>query len=108
MGVGLAGLDLTGVYTDCAIATTNCVASTYNPFDGYALVSYVFDQNSVSNSYGACFPDSTCFTIDASSTNYAYNTLAISGAASASNPNSMTSDAVSANKCVANTGGFDT
>jgi len=57
LGVGLAGFDLTGIYTDCAVATTNCVASAYNPFDGYALVGNLYDLASQTNSFGACFPD---------------------------------------------------
>ncbi len=108
VGIGLAGFDLTGIYADCAVATDNCVASTYNPFDGYALVGQLFDETSdTTNSFGACFPDLSCFTINPTGTNYAFNTLVTSAASSATVPNSMTSDAVAASKCETNTGGFD-
>jgi hypothetical protein len=57
VGVGLAGFDLTGIYTDCAVSTGNCVTSAYNPFDGYALVGFLYHLASQTNSFGACFLD---------------------------------------------------
>ena len=108
IGVGLAGFDLAGVYADCAIATDNCSAATYNSFDGYAFVAMIYDDSTDdSASIGACLPDLTCFTLNREGEYYLFNTLVTSAAASASVPASMTTDAVAAYKCMANTGGFD-
>lgn len=112
MAVGLAGFDLTDFYTSCAIASGQCTASSYNAYDGYALVSYIFDASAnTAGVFGACFndgSDTTCWTADSSSTTYTFNTLSLSANASASNPTSMTTDAYTTTDCTVQTpGGFN-
>ena len=106
IGIGLAGFDLSGVYEDCAVATDNCAASAYNAYDGYAVVAKIWDQTSdTTNLFGACMDDDICFTVDPTGTDYAFETLALTSIASATNPDSMTTLIDSA--CSTNTGGFN-
>lgn len=108
IGVGLAGFDLTGLYTDCAIATTNCDAADYNDYDGYAFVAQVYDnEDDAASKLGLCINDKSCFTVDRSGAAYVFNTLVTSQSPSASIPSSMTDDVVAESKCAVNTGGFD-
>lgn len=111
MAVGLAGLDLTDFYTYCYSSTSACKsnAGNYNAYDGYALVSYIYDSSSNSaTTFGACFDDdsyTSCWTADSSGTSYSFNTIQLSANASATNPSDMTTS-TSSETCTTNTGGF--
>jgi hypothetical protein len=101
--VGLASLELTAFKADCATATTNCTPASYTTFDGYALYGMLSDAKAQTDLFGACFADKTCFGVNPSGDNYAYTTLELATAASASVPADL-DGAIS--DCSSNTGGF--
>ena len=105
--VGLASIDLATFKADCATATA-CTATTYTAYDGYALYGMLSDGKTKTDRFGACFADKTCFTIDPAATdntNYAYNTIKLSAAASKTVPKTFDT-AVADKACESNTGGF--
>lgn len=102
--VGLASIDLTAFKADCTTATA-CTATDYATFDGYALYGMLSDAKAQTDKFGACFADKSCFVVDPSGTSYAYDSLFLTAAASASVPADFSAVA-SGTDCQSNTGGF--